>query len=129
MAVTAEPLPTRLAATARGIGEVDAAYHIAYSDLADAVAAQGNQEQRAAWEGSRSRETAWLRRPCPGVRGLVTDSWTAVVRGRKVFGQRGFGYLKLPDSPGTRRTLLRSVCGSQFRSEAESGCTATRYSG
>lgn len=48
--VTAEPLPTRLASIARGTGEVDATYHIAYGELADAVAIQGNSEQRDAWE-------------------------------------------------------------------------------
>ncbi|MFI6168073.1 NgoMIV family type II restriction endonuclease [Nocardia sp. NPDC051052] len=48
--VTAEPLPTRLASIARGTGEVDATYHIAYEELADAVAAHGSSEQKAAWE-------------------------------------------------------------------------------
>ncbi|OBK27441.1 restriction endonuclease [Mycobacterium asiaticum] len=35
--VTAEPLPSRLAAIARGTGEVDAVYHIAFGALDDAV--------------------------------------------------------------------------------------------
>jgi hypothetical protein len=35
--VTAEPLPSRLAAIARGTGEVDAVYHIAYDALDKAV--------------------------------------------------------------------------------------------
>lgn len=35
--VTAEPLPSRLAAIARGTGEVDAVYHIAFDALDDAV--------------------------------------------------------------------------------------------
>jgi hypothetical protein len=35
--VTAEPLPSRLAAIARGTGEVDAVYHIAYDALDQAV--------------------------------------------------------------------------------------------
>ncbi|WP_169952255.1 NgoMIV family type II restriction endonuclease [Microbispora sp. H11081] len=35
--VTAEPLPSRLAAIARGTGEVDAVYHIAYGALDQAV--------------------------------------------------------------------------------------------
>ncbi|MGY1945366.1 NgoMIV family type II restriction endonuclease [Nocardia asiatica] len=48
--VTAEPLPTRLAAIARGTGEVDATYHVAFEELAEAVAAQGSAEQREAWE-------------------------------------------------------------------------------
>ena len=37
MTVTAEPLPTRLAAIARGTGEVDAVYHIAFHSLDTAV--------------------------------------------------------------------------------------------
>ncbi|GAB4584300.1 NgoMIV family type II restriction endonuclease [Nocardia sp. IFM 10818] len=48
--VTAEPMPTRLASIARGTGEVDATYHIAYTELADAVAAEGSQDQQAAWD-------------------------------------------------------------------------------
>jgi len=37
VAVTAEPLPTRLAAIARGTGEVDAVYHIVLPQLVQAV--------------------------------------------------------------------------------------------
>lgn len=48
--VTAEPLPTRLASIARGTGEVDATYHIAYEELAVAVQKEGNAGQKAAWE-------------------------------------------------------------------------------
>ncbi|MGW4476438.1 NgoMIV family type II restriction endonuclease [Nonomuraea sp. NPDC004354] len=47
--VTAEPLPSRLQAIARGTGEVDAVYHIAYDALAAAVRSVGNQTQQAAW--------------------------------------------------------------------------------
>ena len=47
--VTAEPLPTRLASIARGTGEVDAVYHIAYDALAASVAATANSEQADAW--------------------------------------------------------------------------------
>ena len=47
VAVTAEPLPSRLAAIARGTGEVDAVYHIALGELEKAVAALDNDEQ---WE-------------------------------------------------------------------------------
>jgi hypothetical protein len=36
--VTAEPLPSRLASIARGTGEVDAVYHIAYDAMAASVA-------------------------------------------------------------------------------------------
>jgi hypothetical protein len=45
VAVTAEPLPTRLAAIARGTGEVDAVYHIALAELEKAVIAYDNLEQ------------------------------------------------------------------------------------
>jgi NgoMIV restriction enzyme len=47
--VTAEPLPTRLASIARGTGEVDAVYHIAYDALAASVARNANPEQADAW--------------------------------------------------------------------------------
>jgi hypothetical protein len=47
--VTAEPLPTRLASIARGTGEVDAVYHVAFGALADTVAAEANDEQAEAW--------------------------------------------------------------------------------
>lgn len=50
VAVTAEPLPSRLASIARGTGEVDAVYHIAYEALAEAVARVANDAQKAAWE-------------------------------------------------------------------------------
>jgi hypothetical protein len=43
--VTAEPLPSRLAAISRGTGEVDAVYHIALPELEKAVAAIDNDEQ------------------------------------------------------------------------------------
>jgi hypothetical protein len=47
--VTAEPLPTRLASIARGTGEVDAVYHIAFDAMAASVAAHANAEQADAW--------------------------------------------------------------------------------
>ena len=47
--VTAEPLPTRLASIARGTGEVDAVYHIAYDAMAASVAGTANSEQADAW--------------------------------------------------------------------------------
>ncbi|MEU6724676.1 NgoMIV family type II restriction endonuclease [Nonomuraea wenchangensis] len=47
--VTAEPLPSRLQSIARGTGEVDAVYHIAYDALNAAVQKVGNQTQQAAW--------------------------------------------------------------------------------
>jgi hypothetical protein len=47
--VTAEPLPSRLASIARGTGEVDAVYHIAYDALEASVAKNANPEQAEAW--------------------------------------------------------------------------------
>ena len=47
--VTAEPLPTRLASIARGTGEVDAVYHIAYDALDASVRRHANGEQADAW--------------------------------------------------------------------------------
>jgi hypothetical protein len=47
--VTAEPLPSRLASIARGTGEVDAVYHIAYDAMAASVGANANSEQADAW--------------------------------------------------------------------------------
>ncbi|MER6789336.1 NgoMIV family type II restriction endonuclease [Streptomyces sp. NPDC000658] len=43
--VTAEPMPSRLAAIARGTGEVDAVYHIAFDALQEAVVAVGSKQQ------------------------------------------------------------------------------------
>ena len=45
--VTAEPLPTRIAAIARGTGEVDAVYHIAFEPLVEATTTVGTDDQRA----------------------------------------------------------------------------------
>jgi hypothetical protein len=54
--VTAEPLPSRLASIARGTGEVDAVYHIAYDAMDASVAEHANAEQRDAWrEVTRQR--------------------------------------------------------------------------
>jgi hypothetical protein len=47
--VTAEPLPSRLASIARGTGEVDAVYHVAYDAMAASVAEHANSEQADAW--------------------------------------------------------------------------------
>jgi hypothetical protein len=47
--VTAEPLPSRLASIARGTGEVDAVYHIAFDALNASVAEYANAEQADAW--------------------------------------------------------------------------------
>ena len=48
--LTAEPMPTRLASIARGTGEVDATYHVAFEALAEAVESTANGEQRDAWD-------------------------------------------------------------------------------
>jgi len=54
--VTAEPLPSRLASIARGTGEVDAVYHIAFDAMAASVAEHANAEQADAWrEVTRQR--------------------------------------------------------------------------
>jgi hypothetical protein len=47
MAVTAEPLPTRIASIARGTGEIDAVYHVAFEELTEAVQTVGTVEQKA----------------------------------------------------------------------------------
>lgn len=44
--VTTEPLPSRLAAIARGTGEVDAVYHVFYDELVAAAEVVGSPEQR-----------------------------------------------------------------------------------
>ena len=48
VAVTAEPLPTRLAAIARGTGEVDAVYHATFGPLKEATEKAGTAEQQEA---------------------------------------------------------------------------------
>lgn len=45
MAVTAEPLPTRLAALALGTGDLDCVYHVALPELTKAVAQVENEDQ------------------------------------------------------------------------------------
>lgn len=46
VAVTAEPLPTRLTSLTRGTGDVDALYHVALPELQAAVARVGNAGQQ-----------------------------------------------------------------------------------
>lgn len=46
VAVTTEPLPTRLASIARGTGEIDAVYHVALSALRNATETVGGPEQQ-----------------------------------------------------------------------------------
>src|SRR5680860_1614041 len=48
--VTAEPLPTRLAAIAKGTGEVDGVYHVAFDELRAAVDCEEDAEQRRVLE-------------------------------------------------------------------------------
>ncbi len=48
VAVTAEPLPTRLASIARGTGEVDAVYHVALDELMKATEEVGTVHQKQA---------------------------------------------------------------------------------
>jgi hypothetical protein len=48
--VTAEPLPSRLASIARGTGEVDAVYHIAFGELEESVKRHAGKDQREAWD-------------------------------------------------------------------------------
>jgi NgoMIV restriction enzyme len=47
--VTAEPLPSRLASIARGTGEVDAVYHVAFDAVDASVTENANAEQQDAW--------------------------------------------------------------------------------
>jgi hypothetical protein len=47
--VTAEPLPSRLASIARGTGEVDGVYHVAYDALDASVTRNANPDQQDAW--------------------------------------------------------------------------------
>lgn len=44
--VTVEPLPSRLAAVARGTGEIDCVYHLLFDELQEATAAVGTDLQR-----------------------------------------------------------------------------------
>lgn len=64
VAVTAEPLPTRLSSLALGTGDVDFVYHTALPELREALAAVGNEEQLDALntivEGRRIRDIADL---------------------------------------------------------------------
>ena len=45
MAVTAEPLPTRLASLALGTGDLDCVYHFALPELREAVEKVGGEDQ------------------------------------------------------------------------------------
>lgn len=45
VAVTAEPLPSRIASLAQGTGDLDSVYHVALAELVEAVAAEGTKNQ------------------------------------------------------------------------------------
>jgi len=64
VAVTAEPLPTRLASLALGTGDVDFVYHAALPELRESLAAVGNEDQldmlNTLVEGRRIRDIADL---------------------------------------------------------------------
>jgi len=51
VAVTAEPLPTRLASLALGTGDLDCVYHFALPELREAVAEAGSKEQLEMLQG------------------------------------------------------------------------------
>jgi len=46
MAITAEPLPTRIASIALGTGDLDCVYHFALHELIEALEEDGNQDQQ-----------------------------------------------------------------------------------
>jgi hypothetical protein len=48
VAVTPEPMATRIASLARGTGEVDAVYHLLFDELIAATSAVGTKEQQSA---------------------------------------------------------------------------------
>jgi hypothetical protein len=64
VAVTAEPLPTRLASLALGTGDVDFVYHAALPELRETLTAVGNEDQldmlNTIVEGRRIRDIADL---------------------------------------------------------------------
>ena len=64
VAVTAEPMPTRLASLALGTGDIDCVYHIALSELISAVTVARNEDQAEMLdtlvEGKRLRDISDL---------------------------------------------------------------------
>jgi hypothetical protein len=64
VAVTAEPLPTRISALALGTGDLDCVYHFALNELADTIQSIDNQDQldmlRMLMEGRRLRDISYL---------------------------------------------------------------------
>ena len=63
MAVTAEPLPSRLAAIALGTGDIDCVYHFALTELVSVLRQQGRETldlMEIMIEGKRLRDIADL---------------------------------------------------------------------
>jgi len=64
LAVTAEPMPTRIASLALGTGDIDCVYHFALPELKTALQQSGNEDQRDMLEtllsGRRLRDIADL---------------------------------------------------------------------
>jgi len=64
VAVTAEPLPTRIASLALGTGDLDCVYHFALPELQESVAQAGNEDQldmlQTLIEGRRLRDISDL---------------------------------------------------------------------
>ncbi len=64
VAVTAEPMPTRIAALALGTGDLDCVYHFALYELEEAIAALGNEDQmdmlQTLIQGNRLRDISDL---------------------------------------------------------------------
>lgn len=64
VAVTAEPLPTRIVALAMGTGDLDCVYHFALNELADTLSEIGNEDQldllNTMIEGRRLRDISDL---------------------------------------------------------------------
>ena len=64
VAVTAEPLPTRIAALALGTGDLDCVYHFALTELCEAIQSLGNQDQfdilQTMIQGNRLRDISDL---------------------------------------------------------------------
>lgn len=64
VAVTAEPLPTRIATLALGTGDIDCVYHFALPELKAAIEKTGNEDQMdmliSIIEGDRLRDISDL---------------------------------------------------------------------
>lgn len=67
VAVTAEPMPTRIAALARGTGEIDAVYHVALDALTNAIDDVGTVEQQSVLRELVGQDRLFDLRTLPGV--------------------------------------------------------------